>query len=48
MNPNVNIRVFWWSQATPVKELLNPQRGCNPQVGNHCSRGTDHYDILSF
>lgn len=25
-----------WSYMTPVKELFNYQRCCDPQVKNHC------------
>ena len=30
MNHNVNIRYFQWSQVTPVTELFDFQKGCNP------------------
>lgn len=36
MNCNVNIRVFQWSWATPVKGPLDSQRRHDPQVESHC------------
>lgn len=37
INHMVNICVFWWSSAIPVKGSIDPQRGCDQQLENRWS-----------
>ena len=48
MNCDVNICVFQWSKAGPMKGSFDPQRGHDSQVNNCCYFILSHYLLLDW